>query len=48
VFDVLFEASGNQAALRSALDLVRPAAIIVGSTVTNRTDAYNQSALRYE
>jgi L-idonate 5-dehydrogenase len=29
VFDVLFEASGNQAALRSALDLVRPGAIIV-------------------
>jgi L-idonate 5-dehydrogenase len=29
VFDVLFEASGNQAALRSALDLVRPGGIIV-------------------
>jgi L-idonate 5-dehydrogenase len=29
VFDVLFEASGNQAALRSALDLLRPGAIIV-------------------
>jgi L-idonate 5-dehydrogenase len=29
VFDVLFEASGNQAALRAALDLVRPGAIIV-------------------
>lgn len=28
-FDVLFEASGNQAALRSALDLLRPGAIIV-------------------
>jgi L-idonate 5-dehydrogenase len=29
VFDVLFEASGNQAALRSALDLMRPGGIIV-------------------
>jgi L-idonate 5-dehydrogenase len=29
VFDVLFEASGNQAALRSALDLLRPGGIIV-------------------
>ena len=29
VFDVLFEASGNQAALRAALDLMRPGAIIV-------------------
>ncbi|MGZ5178751.1 MAG: zinc-binding dehydrogenase [Burkholderiales bacterium] len=29
VFDVLFEASGNQAALRSALDLLRPSGIIV-------------------
>jgi L-idonate 5-dehydrogenase len=29
VFDVLFEASGNQAALRAALDLVRPGAVIV-------------------
>ena len=29
VFDTLFEASGNQAALRSALDLLRPGAIIV-------------------
>jgi L-idonate 5-dehydrogenase len=29
VFDVLFEASGNQAALRSALDLMRPGAVIV-------------------
>ncbi|MBR0798011.1 L-idonate 5-dehydrogenase [Bradyrhizobium jicamae] len=28
-FDVLFEASGNQAALRSALDLLRPGGIIV-------------------
>src|SRR6202043_3766375 len=29
VFDVLFEASGNQAALRLALDLLRPGAVIV-------------------
>lgn len=29
VFDVLFEASGNQSALRSALDLMRPGGIIV-------------------
>jgi L-idonate 5-dehydrogenase len=29
VFDVLFEASGNQTALRSALDLMRPGGIIV-------------------
>jgi L-idonate 5-dehydrogenase len=29
VFDVLFEASGNQAALRAALDLMRPGGIIV-------------------
>ncbi len=29
VFDVLFEASGNQAALRAALDLIRPGGIIV-------------------
>ena len=29
VFDVLFEASGNQAALVSALDLLRPGAVIV-------------------
>ncbi len=29
VFDVLFEASGNQVALRSAFDLVRPGAVIV-------------------
>ena len=29
VFDVLFEASGNQAALRSALDLLRPGGVIV-------------------
>jgi L-idonate 5-dehydrogenase len=29
VFDILFEASGNQAALRSALDLVRPGGVIV-------------------
>ncbi|WP_024508530.1 L-idonate 5-dehydrogenase [Bradyrhizobium sp. ARR65] len=29
VFDVLFEASGNQAALRLAFDLVRPGAVIV-------------------
>jgi L-idonate 5-dehydrogenase len=29
VFDVLFEASGNQAALRAALDLMRPRGIIV-------------------
>lgn len=29
VFDVLFEASGNQAALRSALDVVRPGGVIV-------------------
>src|SRR5258708_22366677 len=29
VFDVLFEASGNQAALRTALDLMRPGGIIV-------------------
>jgi L-idonate 5-dehydrogenase len=29
VFDVLFEASGNQAALRAALDLLRPGAVIV-------------------
>ena len=29
VFDVLFEASGNQVALRTALDLLRPGAIIV-------------------
>jgi L-idonate 5-dehydrogenase len=28
-FDVLFEASGNQAALRTALDLMRPGAVIV-------------------
>jgi L-idonate 5-dehydrogenase len=28
-FDVLFEASGNQAALRLALDLLRPGAVIV-------------------
>ena len=28
-FDVLFEASGNQAALRAALDLLRPGAVIV-------------------
>ncbi|MBR0758156.1 L-idonate 5-dehydrogenase [Bradyrhizobium jicamae] len=28
-FDVLFEASGNQAALRQALDLLRPGAVIV-------------------
>lgn len=28
-FDVLFEASGNQAALRSALDVVRPGGIVV-------------------
>lgn len=28
-FDVLFEASGNQAALRGALDLLRPGAVIV-------------------
>ena len=29
VFDILFEASGNQIALRAALDLLRPGAIIV-------------------
>jgi len=29
VFDNLFEASGNQAALRTALDLLRPGGIIV-------------------
>jgi len=29
VFDVLFEASGNQAALRAALDLMRPGGIVV-------------------
>ncbi len=29
VFDILFEASGNQAALRSALDLLRPGGIVV-------------------
>ena len=29
VFDVLFEASGNQAALRTALDLMRPGGIVV-------------------
>jgi len=29
VFDVLFEASGNQAALRAALDLMRPGGVIV-------------------
>ncbi len=29
IFDVLFEASGNQAALRAALDLMRPGGIIV-------------------
>jgi L-idonate 5-dehydrogenase len=29
VFDILFEASGNQTALRAALDLLRPGAIIV-------------------
>ena len=29
VFDLLFEASGNQAALRAALDFTRPGAIIV-------------------
>jgi L-idonate 5-dehydrogenase len=29
VFDVLFEASGNQAALRSALDVMRPGGVIV-------------------
>jgi len=29
VFDVLFEASGNQTALRSALDLMRPGGVIV-------------------
>jgi L-idonate 5-dehydrogenase len=29
VVDVLFEASGNQVALRSALDLLRPGGIIV-------------------
>jgi L-idonate 5-dehydrogenase len=29
VFDVLFEASGNQAALRGALDLMRPGGVIV-------------------
>ncbi len=29
VFDVLFEASGNQAALRQALDLLRPGGVIV-------------------
>jgi len=29
VFDVLFEASGNQAALRLAFDLLRPGAVIV-------------------
>jgi L-idonate 5-dehydrogenase len=28
-FDVLFEASGNQAALRSALDMVRPGGVVV-------------------
>jgi L-idonate 5-dehydrogenase len=29
VFDVLFEASGNQAALRTALDVMRPGGVIV-------------------
>jgi L-idonate 5-dehydrogenase len=29
VFDVLFEASGNQAALRNALDVMRPGGVIV-------------------
>ena len=29
IFDVLFEASGNQAALRAALDIIRPGGVIV-------------------